>query len=321
VLKVLADAVMVLGGTVALAREIFRETEGGAGKSLIVSMVEGIEKGEPHQHTPTVTSPQTKTHASLAHDESGGDMVSPLPPSSSRSKDKTHHRRASRLASISLPFSLSPPSSPSALRTTSSSQGHGSSSSTIPTLSSQQLPPIMSTPALLRTLPSSPLLLRYLPQSVKFYTPYLFSSSSSSSSSSQSSNHLPLTLLVSTLQSWLSQSLTLLQTSLAAYASSIPTIALVWAGRARVRGVLDRIADGLEKGEMEALVEVLEKGWSKRVEEICEERLEEMAVKLREGVKARFELLEKGEKDAEGGLCSSPISQHRVPTNVFLCPS
>ena len=238
-------------------------------KSLIVWMMEGIERGEEE---PAAVHRASAPSSSI-------DSVGALP--SFGSKDKSHLRRASRLASISAPFSLPPPSSPTA---------NGSSS----LRTASQLPPtpIISTPALLLTLPSSPLLLRYLPSSVKSYTPFLSSDSAPSS--------LPSSALKSSLATWLTTNTSFLRTSVEDLSSSLESVRAVWEVREEVRNVLLGV-EGLEDEERAALGKVLEAGWEKRVQEIWDEKLGALAEKLGSSIKDKIGVIKLGAKESDGG--------------------
>lgn len=250
------------------------------GKSLIVGMMEGIEKGEDGE---PADQPQ---HASL----SPHDVLGSLPPSTPTSKgDKTHQRRASRLASISAPFSLPPPSSPSA-------NGSFPAPTAAPDLPE---PPVISTPSLLLTLPSSPLLLRYLPPSVKSYTPFL------------SSSPLPPSTLASQLATWLTTNTSLLQTAVEDLSASLPSVRAVWEVRDAVGKVLQGV-DGLEEGERSEMRSVLEAAWERRAKEIWEEKLVGMGKKLGEGVRERVEVIKGGGKESDGGQSQADLKLCRL---------
>ena len=274
--RVLAEIVGVLGGTVGLARDVFgskRVSKSKGAKSLIVGMMEGIEKGEEEptrieeEHANGLLSPR--------------DGLGALPPSTPTSKDKTHQRRASRLASISMPFSLPSPSSPS-----------GSGSFPAAAIAEPVEPPVISTPSLLLTLPSSPLLLRYLPASVKAYTPFLSSSSAPSS--------LPAATLASSLSTWLTTNTSFLRSSVEDLSSSLTSVRAVWEVRDEVRRALVSV-EGLDDSEREAMEVVLEAGWEKRVQEIWDGKLAGLATKLDSTLKDRIEVIKLGAKESDGG--------------------
>lgn len=313
--EILEDIVTSLCATVVQARAIFGAMGEAASDSpsLIELTMQGIERGEVEPSTPTITAgerpPPPPEHA-LSEDS-----ISDLPPTPSKqtSSERMHKRRASRLKSISLPFSLPPHSILSPKPSSSSLTAPTASAAEVS--SHQTAPPILSTPALLRTLPSSPLLLRYLPQPVKSYTPFL------SSASSQ-----PLHL-ADTLSSWLESNSSFLRSALHDLAARLMTVARVWETRADVERALLAV-DGFEAVERDKIRAILEAGWEKRIGEIWAVQLLELRDRLGVSLQSALDHIQANAKDAYGDVVPSaflfspsipfPISSSSVPPSSSL---
>ncbi|WWC88089.1 uncharacterized protein L201_002993 [Kwoniella dendrophila CBS 6074] len=199
-------------------------------ESLIEEMMRLIQKGE-------TTLPSTTTNQSN------------LPPNS---RKNSHQRRASRLASISIPRKLS------------TQNINGTNLSSI-----NDKPPITSS-EIIQNLPSSQILLRYLPNNVIGFTPFILTSISSSSSSSSVSGD---SNLIDKLDSWQKQSINLLEESLPNWLKDLKNVKDIWI----IRNSINELLSKSKEDEFENSIKfALEDQWSIRVKQVWIEKLENL---------------------------------------------
>ncbi|WWC96842.1 hypothetical protein V866_003717 [Kwoniella sp. B9012] len=213
--SIITDSVTLMLETVSSVKTVFQKNiTQGQKESLIEEMMRLIQVGD------STTS--------------AGPNATSGPPSV-RSRQNSHQRRASRLASISLPLKYTP-----SLNTSPSANGITSS------------PPITSS-EVIQNLPSSQILLRYLPNNIIGFTPFIAPSSSPT--------------LSDKLQAWEQESINLLKGSIPDWLKDLKNVKDIWA----VRNSLNNL---LQQGEFEeAIRSALEDEWGKRVKDVWSEKL------------------------------------------------
>ncbi|WWC60390.1 uncharacterized protein I303_102962 [Kwoniella dejecticola CBS 10117] len=209
--SIITDSVKLMLDTVSSAKAVFelQATSSEDGESVIEEMMRLIQKGETTL-TPPITNP---------------------PPSS---RKNSHQRRASRLASISLPIKYAPqtPSTPSG---------------------NHRRPPVTAT-EILQELPSSQILLRYLPNNIIGFTPFITPSSSPDQEAK--------------LSEWQKSSIELLKQSIPGWLKDLQHVKDIWSVRNSLKTILK------EGEFEDAIKEALEDSWSIRVKEVWQEKLD-----------------------------------------------
>lgn len=227
---VLVEAVNCLVNTTVLVREVFEKRQGSKGESLLEELMRRIQEGED----PVQPSNQPAT-------------VDPDVPLSNSAK--VHQRRASRLASMSMPMPKMP---------IVHSGGYLSSK-----------PTIVTTGTLLQTLPSSPILLRYLPPSILAFTPFI--------SSSITSGGLATPFLAEKLAAWHESALSQITSAAPSWLHAIGKVRDVWHIRNVVTTALRSHTRGeQEEEDVENAQSALEIEWARRVKAVWAEKLEEI---------------------------------------------
>lgn len=221
IVKVISEAVRCLLGSVALVKGAFEPKRRGPGEeSALAEAIRLVQAGEEPQAT-----------------------LQPTP-----LRRASHQRRASRMASISLPL---PP------RINATSTG-----------------PPLSSPQIIQSLPSSQILLRYLPASVIEFTPFIAPSTPPS--------------LAAKLGPWQASAVDTVRESAPAWLDGLHSVADVWAVRATLADMLgdeafeEQISAALE-AEWGARVQAI---WTAKLNAIvtsAETSLNDAADRIRSG--------------------------------------
>lgn len=257
---VLVEAVHCLVNTTVLVREVFDKRKGGKGESLIEELMRKVQEGEVH------VQPASQPMVS----ETSG----PLSNSA-----KVHQRRASRLASMSMPMpKLSHLSSPSSRNNIA----------------------VVTTASLLQILPSAPILLRYLPPSILAFTPFI--------SSSVTASGLATPQLGDKLSQWHESALSQITSAAPSWLHSIGKVKDVWHIRGIVHDALKSVSGGeREEDEIRAAEQALDAEWARRAKAVWAERLEEIVKLLAYKVEDGVDAIRRGDTDvAQGESHSSP---------------
>ncbi|WVW80227.1 hypothetical protein I302_102205 [Kwoniella bestiolae CBS 10118] len=209
--SVITDSVTLMLETVSSVKLVFDKPQ-KQNESLIEEMMRLIQAGD---------TSKTNTGSSG-------------PPPTARSRQNSHQRRASRLASISLPLKYTP------------SLGTPSASGDV------SKPPITSS-EVIQNLPSSQILLRHLPNNIIGFTPFITPSPSPS--------------LSETLNRWQKNSIELLKGSIPDWLKDLKNVKDIWT----VRNSLNTL---LQIGEFQdSIQQALEDEWGRRVKEVWYEKL------------------------------------------------
>jgi hypothetical protein len=214
----LTDAIHSLLDTAALARAVFDKRRKSSDESLIEDMVHLVQKGE----------------------------IAAAPTLNGMTRRTSHERRASRLASITLPF-----------------QKINSSSDGGPPVSAQQV---------IHTLPSSQILLQHLPSNITRFTPFITPSS--------------ISAFTDNLSAWQSSSIVIVREAVPYWLRDLNSIADIWNVRTTLQKLLDGqgfesdIQRALEDEWAERATEV----WKSKLDSIVQtagERIEEAMETIR----------------------------------------